>query len=101
MYEHRSDYICGYTRRYYGHTILLAYAQVGEDPFLAVAYFTAPTRDYLRKHNLSFTPRTQHYLRRYVDFSPDGSLWQGIAASRGHIPCGPSGNVAPDPGERL
>lgn len=87
MYEHHSDYICGYTRSYYGHTTLMAYANVGEDPYLAVAYFIAPTRGYLREHNLTFPPRAQHYLEKYARFSPGGSRWQGMMAARGNIPC--------------
>jgi hypothetical protein len=93
MHEHRSAYICGYTRRYYGQIIFMAFANVGEDPYLAVAYFVAPTRNYLRDDNLNFTPGVRHYLEKYEGFSPDGGLWRGMMARRSNIPCEGDVNV--------
>jgi len=101
MYEHRSAYVCAYMRWYYGQTMLMHYGNGGEDPYLAVAYFIAPTRGYLREHNLSFPPRAQHYLQRYARFSPSGSSWQRVMATRDYIPCAPDGDATSSPGERL
>jgi len=77
MYQHRGAYVCGYTRRYYGHTIFMAYANVYEDPFADIAYFVGPTRDYLDQHNLILSPSMQRELERSARFSPNDSFLAG------------------------
>jgi hypothetical protein len=67
-----------------------------DDPFQAAEYFVAPTRDYLREHDLHLTPRVEGYLQKYARFSRGGSFSQGIAASRGHIPCDGGADVNSD-----
>ncbi len=101
MYQRRSDYICDYTRLYYGRTMFHAFANVFEDPFQSAAYFVAPTRGFLEQQNLNFTPDAAHYLERNARFAPDGSFWRRIAASNAHVPCKPQGDADSGHGERL
>jgi hypothetical protein len=88
MYRQRSAYICNYTRRYYGHTIFLAYANVYQDPFVDIAYFVGPTRNYLKEHNLILSPLMQRELERGARLSPnDGFLGGSLGTFHVRIPC--------------
>ena len=87
MYERRSAHICAYTRRYYGHTIFMAYDNVAEDPLLDLVYFVAPTRRYLQAHDLAFSPGMQRQLERNARYSPDGRVWQAITTLHPDVPC--------------
>jgi len=91
MNAHRDAYVCGYTRQYYsfGKQWLRLQEMIDgfPDPFAPIAYFIVPTRDYLRAHNLALSSVMLRELERNARFAPDGSFWQGIAASRDHIPC--------------
>jgi hypothetical protein len=88
MYRQRSAYICSYTRRYYGHTIFLAYANVYQDPFVDIAYFVGLTRNYLQEHNLILSPLMQRELERGARFSPNDSFLGGsLGTFHVRIPC--------------
>ena len=88
MYRQRSAYICSYTRRYYGHTIFLAYANVYQDPFVDIAYFVGPTRNFLQEHNLILSPLMQRELERDARFSPNDSFLGGsLGTFHVRIPC--------------
>lgn len=88
MYQQRSPYICSYTRHYYGHTIFLAYANVYQDPFVDIAHFVAPTRNYLRDHHLILSPLMQRELERGARFSSNDSFLGGrLGTFHVRIPC--------------
>jgi hypothetical protein len=91
MEARRDAYLCAYTRLYYsfGRNWIWIQGMIDSlpDPFAPVAYFIAPTRDYLRAHDLSLSPVMLHELERDARFAPNGSFWQGIAALPDHIPC--------------